>query len=648
MFDIFRRRMVMSKKLISRSVITVVLLLSTLGLGFSMINLVKAAWEPYTGDITLDNQPYVVDSCVTYNGSGYEMWYTHAELSISSYIDAVKSLDLAAIITDITNMNVNALLNDLSNLDPATLANLLTETNMAIGYATSADGKSWSRIDPAVLGGSGDTYKRVGTPTVIYNGTGYEMWFTNFTTDLNQTKIQSIQTGLAGNAAQRKTAILDLLHSTSMSIGYATSSNGIDWTIENASVLSGNGSLLDSYSTPSVVIDGSTYKMWYTRFKTDYTETNLDALLADVGQVDVSDLWDILDSTTTVIGYATSTDGETWSGINNQIFPAASGGIWDSASAPCVIETDGSYEMWYTSAETDLTTDNFSDLFRELSSLPFASLLNSLKTMSLNDFFSDLLTLDISNIKDLLSGTSSAVGYATSDDGITWTVQNSKLVTGTGGASASIGAPTVVKTPIAYEMWYTEGMPDITLQNVISLLDGSVLPIGYASLETGATVEISVGLMGNRDLEAQCIMPVTIKLFTPGADVMSDTPVYSINTTTVKSGDNAANATVTGIAPGIYDITIVSEHTLTNVKKNVVISAPYTPVNMGTLLEGDANSSGKVDILDVSTLIPAYGKSSGDPGYNPLTDFDRSGKVDILDVSTLIPSYGKQSPILIP
>jgi hypothetical protein len=164
----------------------------------------------------------------------------------------------------------------------------------------------------------------------------------------------------------------------------------------------------------------------------------------------------------------------------------------------------------------------------------------------------------------------------------------------------------------------------------------------------GATVEISVTLMGNRTVESQCIIPVTIKFFTPGADVISDIPLYSIDTTTVMTGTSAANATVIGIAPGTYDITIVSEHTLTNVKKNVVISSPYTPVNLGTLLEGDANSSGKVDILDVSTLIPAYGKSSGDPGYNPMADFDRNGKVDILDVSTLIPAYGKQSPILVP
>ena len=68
---------------------------------------------------------------------------------------------------------------------------------------------------------------------------------------------------------------------------------------------------------------------------------------------------------------------------------------------------------------------------------------------------------------------------------------------------------------------------------------------------------------------------------------MTDTPVEQFDLTTTKSGSTAICQCT--VAPGTYDITAVSEHTLINVKRNVVISTPSTAVDMGTLLEGNAN-----------------------------------------------------------
>jgi len=130
--------------------------------------------------------------------------------------------------------------------------------------------------------------------------------------------------------------------------------------------------------------------------------------------------------------------------------------------------------------------------------------------------------------------------------------------------------------------------------------------------------------------------------------VMADVPVYSIDTTTCNAGTNAANVTAITIAPGTYDVTIISEHTLINVRRNVTVSSPSTGIALGTLHEGDANGDGEVTFLDISTLVPSYSKAEGDPGYNPMTDFDRSGNVDFLDVSVFVPNYQKQSPITVP
>jgi len=192
---------------------------------------------------------------------------------------------------------------------------------------------------------------------------------------------------------------------------------------------------------------------------------------------------------------------------------------------------------------------------------------------------------------------------------------------------------------------------------VVELIDESSAPIANSAVNAPITitaapetadVEVAVGLQGSRTVEAQCIMPVTVKFFTPGADVMADVPVYSQTVTTSKTGANLAGATVTGVEPGTYDVSIISEHTLTNVKTNVTVAAPTTAVDMGTFSEGDANGDGEVTFLDISTLVPSYSKSEGDPGFNPLVDFDRSGNVDFLDVSVFVPNYQKQSPITVP
>ena len=83
-----------------------------------------------------------------------------------------------------------------------------------------------------------------------------------------------------------------------------------------------------------VLKDGTTYKMWYTHAKTDLTiselidafgpgglrldeilddlaNTDLDELFDDLAALNASDLLDFLNGTTTVIGYAESSDGTT-------------------------------------------------------------------------------------------------------------------------------------------------------------------------------------------------------------------------------------------------------------------------------------------------------------------------------------------------
>ncbi len=160
------------------------------------------------------------------------------------------------------------------------------------------------------------------------------------------------------------------------------------------------------------------------------------------------------------------------------------------------------------------------------------------------------------------------------------------------------------------------------------------------------SINISVALQGGSRTDEGWVVPLTVKFFDNSTRV-SGALLYTFIENTTKSGSTAI-ATVSGITPGTYDISAVTPHCLTNVKRGVVTYAPTTSVNLGTLLEGNADSNDAVNITDFGILAASYGKSTGDPGYDARADFDRSGIVNITDFGLLAANYGKSAPIVIP
>lgn len=129
----------------------------------------------------------------------------------------------------------------------------------------------------------------IGVPSVIKDGNTYKMWYGG------------------GNT---------------WTIGYATSTNGVDWS-EYGQVLSYGG--IDSSTlvfSPNVIKDGSTYKMWYTAWNGSNYK-----------------IW-----------YATSPDGIVWTKQSIAFNLGGVGGTYDSSGAisPCVMkESATDYKMWY-------------------------------------------------------------------------------------------------------------------------------------------------------------------------------------------------------------------------------------------------------------------------------------------------------------
>ena len=200
----------------------------------------------------------------------------------------------------------------------------------SIIYATSADGISWTGFTQCTGLNPSFGSVRVADPTVVLDGTTYKMWFE---------AINSTSGGKDGAG----------------SIGYAESTDGVAWTVKDASGNSGSAASavfssglagqFDAYSVnaPDVLIDTTVagnsaqrYKMWYE---------------AGNASVDVQN----------TIGYATSANGLTWSratlpvmvpSSDNKVpLPFDSGDLEHPTAViiPSIaVNVEGHYLLWYT------------------------------------------------------------------------------------------------------------------------------------------------------------------------------------------------------------------------------------------------------------------------------------------------------------
>jgi predicted GH43/DUF377 family glycosyl hydrolase len=172
-----------------------------------------------------------------------------------------------------------------------------------IGFATSPDGISWTVYPNPVLEPDAGTWDEttVDHATVLRENGEYKMWYTGWS-----------------------------LTSPEFKIGYATSTNGIDWTKEmlhNPILGPGIAAWEDGgvgYCTV-MSVPGGGYKMWYCGLNQTW--------VPDSGRT----------------GYATSSDGISWQRMNNPVLTTGSTGEWDDALAVAtqVLFISGSYYMWY-------------------------------------------------------------------------------------------------------------------------------------------------------------------------------------------------------------------------------------------------------------------------------------------------------------
>ncbi len=303
-----------------------------------------------------------------------------------------------------------------------------------IGYAESDDGILWTRSasNPVLdVGAPGewDSFG-IGQPSIIKQGGLYQMWYFGVDDfDIKQ-------------------------------IGYATSTNGVDWNkyAGNPVLTVGAPGAWDETEVggPRVLFDGATYHLWYhgyngsccdsigyatspdgvnwTKYagnpvfgpgepgQWDEAYVFFTSVLTDTGLLR---MWYSVGSPSDGIGYVTSTNGITWTRfLPGPVLPRGNAGEWDEnyIFAPTVIQDGGLYRMWYTG-------------------------------YNLNWYGS--------------------FGYATSSDGIVWTKSASNPVFRRGSPGL------VIQTNYAHEWIWAVGAPDVPITitipgkaTVVGMTDG--------------------------------------------------------------------------------------------------------------------------------------------------------------------------------
>jgi len=455
-----------------------------------------------TQDVELGNLRGVTDSWVIKDGSTYKMWFTHpkTEVTQSQLAGLLSGLDMDAILDALQGQDGPALLQHLSGLDPATVYNLLRDTATVIGYATSPDGVDWTVTDSEVLAAPAENeLQSVAAPCVIYNDISeeYEMWYSRSTPEFTEAEITQLLSDLGSTDDQVVVdAIVDIINGNQAVIDYATSSDGINWTIQSTSVIQSNGTYLgDNLGAPCVLFDGTDYKMWFSSISTGINEADIQNLVANLESLAPEDLWDLQSSFLGSIGYAESSDGTTWTSVDYDIFSKGAG-VLNTVTAPCVITDGAEYQMWYTCGVTDFTRDDISPILEELSAIDIDYLLELLEIEdydTLIEEFVEIIDNDLAETKSRLAGTTTRIGYASSASGIGgWMEDNAYGLNPAADTPwAGIGRPCVIRLGEFYQMWFTQGIDELTAQNLVDLWQGTICTIGYAS--TGETIELVAG-----------------------------------------------------------------------------------------------------------------------------------------------------------
>ena len=349
-----------------------------------------------------------------------------------------------------------------------------------IGYATSANGIVWEKHpDNPVLGpgppGAWDDWYLI-EPTVLFNGTEYQMWYSGRSNNLRIGYATSIP-GTTGSIEWVKypgnpvldvggSGIWDDYHVAQATvlfdgteyrmwysgndglnyrIGLATSADGLTWVKYHANPvldIGERGTWEDAnVYKPIVLFNGTEYQMWYTGY----------------------------DGTSWRIGYATSFDGIVWQKYHaNPVLGPGASGTWDGdgVAHPAVLFDGTEYQMWYTGYDGTNDRIGYATSFDGIVWQKYTQ--NPVLNLGASGTWDDYFVLQPNVLFDGMEyqmwytgsdETNWRIGYATSTDGIVWEKYPANPVLNLGESGTwddnHVLAPAVLFDGMMYHLWYT-------------------------------------------------------------------------------------------------------------------------------------------------------------------------------------------------
>ena len=187
--------------------------------------------------------------------------------------------------------------------------------------------------------------------------------------------------------------------------------------------------------------------------------------------------------------------------------------------------------------------------------------------------------------------------------------------------------------PGEVQVGFCDGTPTPTpTQVATNTPTNTPTPTATATPFGEAYIEGSVDLQGRPaapDVRWETELKITL--------LQGSTEVSTAATTTDDSGTFSAGP----FAPGTYDVRVKSLHTVSNLKRNVVLSSGSNAVYLGELQEGDASDDNIVDIDDFGLLKLHFGTAADEP------DFNQDSIVDIDDFGLLKMNFGEFGDVVL-
>lgn len=474
-----------------------------------------------------------------------------------------------------------------------------------IGYATSSDGVSWTKwngnggpVLTAGAFGAWDSYRAM-EPSVINVAGTYHMWYTGEKT-------------------------FPYSH-----IGHATASlpQGT-WTKDPGNpVFNGTPSTWDGNQvySPYVVVNGGAYEMFYSGSN--------------------GNRW--------LTGHASATDPNgPWTKDSNAILSPNSTG-WeappDSLDYAGAVLDGSTWKVFYSLGGTyqvGLAT------LQSTPQLTFSPLATSLAVGA-----NQIVTIDLTSVSNLY-GYQFQVNYDASkvsalagfDNGFFDTLNNASVVPSWNAACAAgvckfavskLAPGTAVSgSGTLAHITFTgvaPGTTNLTFGSVIlSNKDGGTLATTF---NTGSlTVYGTATVSGTVVLQGRSLVYDTFSV-----TLYDENGIAPVQNATVNATNGTWTATVPAYAGATYDAVASHLQYLSNEKDGIVVTAGGSfPQGTTTLLGGDANNDGKIDVSDLTCVGGDFGGANSCAGGT--SDINGDGSINILDLVLVGGNYTLKTP----